>query len=280
GHTVPTMSVLIDQLSHMSAATSAQQLKGAFASFIDQPGIPRLKVRLRCNGAASVSVNQSPYAAIGAQPAAREWHVPACFGVAENDKYCRIIDRKSEDVLLGASCPAALIPNDEGRGYFRFAVDDAARAALIQEIASLPPSNQIAILDNLWAGLRAGEANAADLLKAMKNAAPTARWDVLDLMDDVLHKLHVETNISGTDLATYSKSFVQEFGPRLSKVGFVSRRDEAPATVLARERLAILLVSEGRDVEVTAALARLAQGLVDGKADALPPELTGEGLRA
>jgi alanyl aminopeptidase len=280
GHAVPTMAALIDQLSHMSAATSPQQLRGAFASFIDQPGTPRLRVRLQCNGAATATVSQNAYAALGERPVQRQWHVPACFGVAANDKYCRIIDRRSEEVLLGASCPSTLIPNDEGRGYFLFTVDDTDRASLVQAIGALGPSQQITILHNLAAALHAGEANASDLLHAVKSVAPDARWDVLDVIDDVLRKLRVQSGFSGADLLAYRKLIVQTFGPRLTKLGYSTRPGEAPATALARERLATLLVSEGRDPVTTDALARMARSLIDGKGNTLPPELTGEALRA
>lgn len=280
GHGVPSVAALIDQLSHMSAAASPQQLSAAFQSFIDQPGIPELKVRLRCDGAASASVSQNAYAVLGARPAPRLWRVPSCFGVGARDKYCRIIDRRSEEVLLGASCPAALMPNDEGRGYFRFSVDDSARAALVRQIGGFDVSDQIVILHNLFAALRAGEANATDLVHAIENVAPEARWDVLDVIDESLHKLRVQSGLTGADLAAYRKFIATEFGPRLSKIGYTARRGEAPATALARERLATLLVSEAHASEATATLARLAQALIAAQTDTPAPELTGEALRA
>ena len=280
GHPVSSIAALIDQLSHMSAAASPQQLSAAFASFIDQPGIPELRVRLKCDGAASAAVSQNAYAALGTHPSPRQWRVPACFGVASNDKYCRIIDRRSEEVLLGAACPSALVPNDEGRGYFRFALDDAARAALIHGITGFDPAQQIAILYNLSASLRAGEASASDLLHAVKNVAPDARWDVLEAIDDILHKLRLQSNLSGANLAAYRSLVTHEFASRLAKIGYTARRGEPPATALARERLATLLVSEGRDSDTEGTLARAAQGMLDGRSNALPAELIGEAFRA
>src|SRR5262249_32641290 len=86
GHTVPSMAALIDQLSHMSAGATPQQLSAAFASFIYQPGVPRLSVRLECDGAALARVTQNPYTALGEHPSSRQWRVPACFAVTPNDK--------------------------------------------------------------------------------------------------------------------------------------------------------------------------------------------------
>jgi alanyl aminopeptidase len=274
------MGALMDQLSHMSAAASPQQLAGAFASFIDQPGIPELRVRLLCDGNASAHVSQNPYGALGQRVVARQWRVPACFGVAEHEKYCRIVDRKAADVLLGATCPSALMPNDEGRGYFRFSVDAANRAALIKDIAARSPADQIAILLNLSAGLRAGEVGAADLLRAIKNVAPTARWDVLDVIDQILHALRVNSGLAGADLANYRHFVSEQFASRLLTAGYTSRHGEAPTAILARERLATLMVSEARDAEATAALAKTAQDIAVGASGHLPPELTGEAMRA
>ena len=104
----------------MAANSFAQQVAASFVTFIEQPGIPYLRFRMQCNSAALVRASQSAYSTIGIGSRSRQWRVPLCLGVEGQEKFCRIADRKTTDILLGATCPPALMPNDEGRGYYRF----------------------------------------------------------------------------------------------------------------------------------------------------------------
>jgi alanyl aminopeptidase len=280
GHNVSGMGALMDQLSHMSAATSLQELAAAFDSFIEQPGVPELHIALQCDGAAAARVTQSIYSPIGQRNPFRQWKVPACLGVEGNGKYCRLIDRSATDVFLGAHCPAALVANDEGRGYYRFATDETTRASLIREIASLDSTDQIALLYNLYSGLRAGEANADGLIHAIKNVAPAARWDVLESIDEILQNLRVQSGLAGADLNNYRTFVRTAFASRMQGVGLNPRIGETPSTALTREKLAVLLVSEARDPQTVASLAAAAQSKLGGVPSLLAPELVGEAMRA
>jgi alanyl aminopeptidase len=280
GHNVAGMGALMDQLSHMSGATSREELTAAFDSFVMQPGVPELHMALRCDGAAAAHVTQSVYSPIGQHGAAHQWKVPACLGVAGSEKYCRLVDRRATDVFLGAHCPAALMPNDEGRGYYRFAVDEASRTSLIREAATLDAADQIALLYNLSSAVRSGEANASYLFRAIKNVAPGARWDVLNAIDAILQNLRVQSGIAGADLDDYRAFVRSAFASRMASVGLEPRHNEAATVSLTREQLATLLVSEGRDPQTVASLAAAAQSKLSGAPNILAPELVGEAMRA
>lgn len=280
GHPVSSMAALMDRLSHMSAATSPARLSSAFSSFIDQPGVPEIRARLDCEGAVAARLTQAPYTAIGARPVDRSWRVPVCLGVTGHDRYCRLVDRRSEGVLLGAACPVSLMPNDGGTGYYRFSVDAADRDALIKAIASLDPRNQIAILYNLSSGLHAGEVSAADFLRAVGNVAPTARWDVLATADTLLHTLRLQAGLSANDLASYRGFVDRLFSDRMKELGYSAKGRDAPSVALARGEAATLLVSEARDSDAIAMLASSGQSIAQGSKTDLPSELESEALRA
>lgn len=280
GHSVAGMSSLMDQLSHMSSAVSAPQIAESFSSFIDQPGVPDLHVSLSCTGAASAQVSQSVYAPIGTRPFSRAWKVPFCLGVAGQENYCRLLDRKSTEVMLGSSCPPALLPNAAGRGYFRFTLDSVNRADLIGKIAAMKPADQIVLLYGLAAGLRDGSASAQDLLAAIANVAIGARWDVLDSIQDILHSLRLHSEFSAADFANYRQFIANHFESRFAKMRSSATPGEPTDTALARSRLAALMVSEAHDHSAIADLAAQATALVDGNENALPPELAGEAFRA
>jgi alanyl aminopeptidase len=279
-HRVANEAAVIDQMSHMSANIQAPQVTGSFRSFIDQPGVPYLQLRTKCDASSAFAhVTQAPYVAIGASAVSRQWQVPMCLSGAGNETICRLIDRKAADVLLGANCPETLLPNVGGKGYYRFGLDEAGWQKLIAPVAKAPPAEQITVLHNLFAGLRAGHASAADLLATVRALAPEARWDVLDAIDTTLKDLRNQA-ISVQDLPVYQTFVRANFASRLAPLGLAAKHGEAASDALARERLVTLLVTEGRDRDTIAALAKAADGYLFGDTAALAPEIIGEAMRA
>ena len=102
---------------------------------------------------------------------------------------------------MGASCPTVLMPNDQGRGYYRFNLGAAGWQALIEKAAQLSPADQITLLKNLAAATYAGDAPPAGLLRATHLLAPYARWDVLWAMKEILQRLRIQV-LSGADISS------------------------------------------------------------------------------
>jgi len=280
GHPVAGMAALMDQLGHLSGATSPARLAAAFTSFLDQPGVPEVRTRLHCEGAVAAHLEQAPYTPIGASAAAHAWRIPVCLGVQGRGRYCRLLDRRSEDVYLGATCPAAIVPNDGGAGYYRFELDPAERDTLIKEIASLAPANQIVLLYSLSSELHSGGATADALLRAIVNVAPTARWDVLATIRQILADLRIQSGLSGPGLASYRAFVSHLFSRRMTEFGYTPRRTESAVAALTREHISQLLISEAHDKDAIATLAPSGEALAAQSRGELPAELWPEALRA
>ena len=280
GHSVASMAALIDQETHMAASASPQQVATAFHDFINQPSIPYLRFDIACATAPAARIAQSSYTPMGGEPRRMVWHVPVCLKDEGGDRFCRIVDRKVSEVLLGASCPVALMPNDQGKGYYRFSLGVGHWHFLIDRAPQLSPANQIALLNNLSAAMYTGDAGPSDLLLAIQKLAPVARWDVLWMIDQTLHRLRLRA-VTATDLPLYRGFVSANFAKRFSALGLRGASGEDPATTLARQWLATLMVSEARDVSVIADLASAANAYLAGKPDGAPaPELNGEAMRA
>jgi alanyl aminopeptidase len=65
--------------------------------------------------------------------------------------------------LKAGSCPAALLPNADGAGYYRVALDEAGWRQLIESASRLKPAEALVLVDSLDAGFRAGIVPAAAL---------------------------------------------------------------------------------------------------------------------
>src|SRR5207247_2579920 len=59
---------------------SGKDVTAAFATFLDQPGVPELTATASCSGGASIALSQARYVPRGAPPAAatKPWLLPVC----------------------------------------------------------------------------------------------------------------------------------------------------------------------------------------------------------
>ncbi|HEY4126373.1 MAG TPA: M1 family metallopeptidase, partial [Rhizomicrobium sp.] len=249
---------------HHKRDGASDSLSDSLSSFIDQPGVPLLTIGNDCktgNGVVAVDVAQSLYTQIGRKPASRLWNVPVCMK-GDDEKTCEMLNGQSADLFVGKSCPKILIPNAEGRGYYRYAFEGHGWDGLIAAAASLDPADQLTLFFNAEAALRAGKISAPDFFRIVEAIAPNAKWDVLGELDsgdfsgidDALRNLRANI-LPATDEPTYRAFIARHFGPRLERVGLAHRPGETPADTLERQALVQLMVEEARDPKTIAALA-------------------------
>ncbi len=271
-----------DFIGTIAQATGHPEIVQAFDDFIDQPHVPLLTTDLRCAAKSALAeVSQSTYVPLGLSIPQGAWHVPMCLS-ADGKKVCRIAPPEPVSVALGAKCPAVLIPNADGAGYYRFSMAEPQWRKLLASAKHLNAADQLTLFFNVDAALRAGQANASDLFALMRAVAPNAQWDLLSRIRSSLHGLRLSV-IGQKDLPAYEAFVRENFAPRLTAIGLKARPGEMPAAALAREALASLLVEEAHDPATTATLAKAAQDYLSsgGKDfDGLPPELLREALRA
>jgi alanyl aminopeptidase len=272
-----------DFVGTIAQSTNHPEIVEAFNNFIDQPGIPDLQTTLQCApNAASAGVAQSMSVPLGRTAPQRSWKVPMCLATPAGARTCRLIDAGSATVALGAVCPAYVLPNAQGKGYYRFTMDEKGWAALIQSAPTLSPADQLTLFANVDAAVHAGQASAADLFNVIAALAPNAQWDLIAAMRDSLHNLRQKI-LANEDLASYQAFLRTHFAPRLAAIGYAEGANEAPAITLARPPLAQLLVEEARDPATITALGNAAtQYLTANGASAatLAPDLLREALRA
>ncbi|MEJ1969931.1 MAG: M1 family aminopeptidase [Rhizomicrobium sp.] len=268
-----------DFIGTMAAATGHPELVAAFDDFIDRSGIPDLLVSAACQPPA-LTFAQSAYAPIGFPPPQRRWHVPVC--VVDGDRrVCRMDQGAGLSLPVASACTATPLPNAQGTGYYRFALDEAAWQAQVAGAAKLDPAGQITLTGNLFAALNAGQAKADDVFALVKVLAPVARWDVLRSLQQRLHDLRMR--LAPDDLASYRASLAKSFAPRLKALGLAAKPDETPSDSFLRASLVKILVTEASDPETMAALAappKTPPAPGAPRWSALPPELRPDAMRA
>ena len=263
----------------------------AFNSFIDQPGVPFLRVALDCKGSKPVlNVTQSRYLPIGSSAASGQtWGVPMCLrmGVGDDSRsQCQLLDATEAHIALDApSCPDWVMPNADATGYYRFALAPGDQARLDAAFDRLGSEEQRIYADSLGAAFDAGAIDAKAYLSALPKLAGspvrqvvTAPIGTLEWIDEHLVRSEAERDALRERVRTV-------YAARLVALGETPRASDSDDDRLLRATLLDVVADFGRDPSLRARLAaggRAVLGLdADGvlKPDAVTPDQRGLALR-
>ena len=152
--------------------TSHQPVDKIMSSFIDQPGVPLVKVSAHGN---SVGVEQSRFfnsgqAAEGAT--AQSWTLPLCFKTSAAPQ-CALITPATHDLALPSGTGSPLYVNAATKGYFRTEYTPEETAAITAAAETkLSVEERIGFVGDRWALMEAGHGSVGDYLDlalALKN---------------------------------------------------------------------------------------------------------------
>ncbi|HLL23148.1 MAG TPA: M1 family aminopeptidase, partial [Kofleriaceae bacterium] len=119
---------------------SGKSIDAAFATFLDQAGAPELTTTTSCSGGkVELAVSQRRYLPPGAaEPTANTpWMLPVCMAFDKGGKRadtCFVLDKPQMTIPLDTkACPRWVMPNTNGKGYYRSAYTVAQITALRDE---------------------------------------------------------------------------------------------------------------------------------------------------
>ena len=178
---------------------TGRDVSGPFRTFVDQPGLPLVSASLDCTGGAPrLRLRQERFLALNpADPAGPEtWRIPVCARWASATgaaRTCALLESHELEMKLeAASCPAWVVVNDGGTGYYRVAYDDDLRRRLSAEAAkgegsSLTSLERIGLLDDLAAFVSVGRLPLAAALEPLPSFLadpdPLVVYEALDTLD-------------------------------------------------------------------------------------------------
>jgi len=153
------------------------------------------------------------------------------------------------------------MPNAEGAGYYRFALDPDSVDALLAIAATLPDREALTLADSLAAAYRAGRLPFAKLLAATRVLAKHPNRQVsISLGYELVDVGNAWLDESGREQIAAALRDI--YGPRLAAIGFVPRAAAHAADSserrLLRRSLVALLALHARDPQLRATLAAAA----------------------
>ncbi|HTN52526.1 MAG TPA: M1 family aminopeptidase [Anaeromyxobacter sp.] len=268
-------NAVADDLWGALAEASREPVVELANAWIGRPGFPLVRVERR---GSTVRLAQSRFLsdpAAGADPSA-SWPVPLVLRFGQGGRTAEhrvLLSSASVEVTLpGGGEPEFLCANAGATGFYRVAYDAAGLAALVRNLGALAPAEQIALLSDEWALVRAGERGIGsflDLCAALGGEEDHAVLDELVArLATVEHRL-----VSDADRPAFQAFVARLLGPQLRSTGWDAAPGEPDGVRLRRAAALRGAGLVGRDPAALAeARARLDRWLA-GDRGALEPNL-------
>ncbi|MBT8441859.1 MAG: ERAP1-like C-terminal domain-containing protein [Gammaproteobacteria bacterium] len=254
-----------DFMASLAEGSGRPDVVPAFRSFLDRPGVPLVDAQLNCDGdGATLSVSQSRYLPIGSTgDSAQTWQLPLCVRLGEGDgvgKQCMLLtDAEAVMSLSSGACPDFVMPNADGAGYYRFALDEGGWRRLMSGIDRLNQKEALVVADSLSAAYQADRLETAALVDGIRvlAASPYSLVATASARDLVRFR----DSLASPENRDAVLGLMREvYGPRLDQLDAMAAAPDDVERALFRTKLVKLLALEAEEpalrVELTEQAAR------------------------
>lgn len=277
-----------DFLTSLAEGSGRPDLVEAFSSFLLQPGVPLVSVALICSGdRPELRVMQSRYLPLGSTASRdHDWQIPLCVrfgGQDSSERHCELIDGPEAVVELPTEdCPEWVMPNADGKGYYRFSLDGPAWASLVASIDRLNDAEARMLLGSISAAWRSGDTTTASLLEVARELARADDREVATAPIGDLNTMYSRLARTEQARAGIAELLREMYAERMAALGLGARDSDSADQALLRSTLASVLSDEGRDESLRESLNELADDYLEDfeiAPDTLDPGLVGTALR-
>lgn len=244
-----------DFMQSLSDGSENTSVVESLRSFIFQPGIPYLDVEISCEGDSSgeLKLSQTRYAPIGSNidPTSGHWIIPFTASVGNSGvvlKAKQLLNEKESVIPLENGCPAWVIPNAHGSGYWRFKLEDEDWITLIENFDQLSEGEQLAFADSLGASYNAGDLSEAILFEGL-TVVTKSFWGAVAVTLNQIPKYY--NAVEHDEGREQFRSFIEAtYGDRYSQLDSLSESELSQGEKLLKNDLFSMLLKYGhRDEE-------------------------------
>ncbi|HJU39137.1 MAG TPA: ERAP1-like C-terminal domain-containing protein, partial [Tahibacter sp.] len=201
--------------------------------------------------------------------AAQRWGVPVCVRAgygAKSTVQCELLDAASGTMALADGCPDWYLPNADARGYYRIAMPAAELGRLTAAVEKLSEREQLGFADAIRAGFERGDVDAAAVLAAMRQLAPSKTREISTALfvTFVWIRDRLADDATRPALDAFAASL---YLPRLRELGYAQRSGESSDDALMRAALAEFLARDVDNAEVRAAMLEQGRAVLKPSAD-------------
>lgn len=179
-----TADDFIGAIADANPQVAGEDLRAAFNSYIEQPGLPLIGAQLKCSSeGAQVELHQQRYLPAGSEGSSDQtWTIPVCLSsihTEESTSECFLLKQQRETIALkNKACPSALLPNTGGSGYYRWSLPPQQWLSLMESFDTLSISEQISVANSLSAALNNGSVTLDEYLEVVPKITTSKSWRV------------------------------------------------------------------------------------------------------
>ncbi|MCJ2188890.1 M1 family metallopeptidase [Novosphingobium beihaiensis] len=245
------------------------RLVPAMRSFVEQQGVPLLAMRQQGD---KVTITQLRYTTAGVAPPEAHWIIPLCLRRGAVRR-CFLMDKDTQAFTIAGEGP--VFPNAGGTGYYRFELTAQHWSRLISQAGDLPGGEAQALVDSLWASVRAGRGTIGEMAQLARKLIRHPDPHAADAPDRALSQMMMEGMLSPQARRRYRLFREHLYGKLLKKYGFDPRAGvyarDAPARTQRRVQVVSALLGTGRGAGLRREMSEAATAYLDGNTQALDP---------
>ncbi len=231
---------------------SGTNVSAAMSTFVDQPGVPMLRVVPTPTG---VRVTQQRCSPAGVSQPPLTWRIPV--GLLWSDGRATrttrvLLAQESQEFPLPSGAPAWVMPNAGGRGYYAWSVPDTMLARIAERAPqTLAPAERVAFLGNLDLLTDAGVVEGATTFDALEHFGGDPSPQVVAAVMGQLEGLRAAF-VPDSLQAPFAAYVRRTLGPSMERFGYERRPGEDETIGTVRGELLRWLARWGDDPKAQA----------------------------
>jgi alanyl aminopeptidase len=281
-----------DDFLEAENTATGKDIKTAFHTFLDQPGLPLVEAALTCDKgqAPVVKLKQSRFVPLGSSGDSKKaWQIPVCVRTDHGAPSCALLTEAQGEVRLGAGgasgeCPKWAFANADGAGYYRLSftaeeLQGFAKAGTAR-FAAFSTREKMAFGASARGAYSRGVAPYKDVLDAVasfaKEPEPTVAEDPMSYLNEARSWLYDDPLRPRVEAYT-----ARLYGPVFAKLGWTSAASDDDERRALRGAVLSYLALTGRDAAVRKEANKRGLAYIGfGKDSALHPEAVDPNLAA
>jgi len=218
--------------------TTGKPVDRVMSGFVDQPGVPLLSLALRCApGESNLGLSQTRYLQLTQTAAASYlWEIPACIRMPDRSSQCEPLASASGTMSL-ASCPAWVMGNADGLGYYRVANPPEMVSAMAAHLSSITPAERLSLLSDERALVFAGTHDVSAELDLAAGFAGERHDVVVGALVNALDELDPRLTTDASR-PKYRQWVTRLLSPAFKEVGWTP----SPGDTMQRRRLRAIVI--------------------------------------
>ncbi len=245
---------------------AGREIRQQFDTFLDQPGVPLVSLALRCDPGKPVTVELSqkrllPEGSKGSKD--QKWSVPVCAawesgGAREHDCTLLTSTSASWELSKAKSCPAWIIGNSDGAGYYQVRYEgDLLEKLTADAERSMTVPERVSTIGDVSSLVGAGELPAAAGLRLIPEFSKDPNRFVAQR--SVTLASSINRDLVPSELRpNYARFVTRMFAERARELGWKSKPGEDAETRLLRPILVGFAAAEGNAPELQTEARQLA----------------------